>query len=72
MIINDWIHLIAGVFILVGMALGAWVHPYWYLLPVLVGANFVQFGLTKFCPLGSILKKLGIPEQRADDKSCCH
>ena len=60
--INDWIHSIAGTFILVTLALGAWVHPYWYLLTAFIGANLLQFGFTKFCPLGIILKKMGVPE----------
>ncbi len=64
MTVNDWIHVIAGTFILVGLALGTWVHPYWYFLPAFVGANLFQYGFTKFCPLGIILKKLGVPEER--------
>lgn len=62
MVVNDWIHTIAGTFILVSLALGHWVNPYWYLFTAFVGANLFQFGLTKFCPLGLILKKLGVPE----------
>jgi len=27
-----------------------------------VGLNLFQFGLTNFCPLAIILKKLGVPE----------
>ncbi|MDA8159320.1 MAG: DUF2892 domain-containing protein [Desulfobacteraceae bacterium] len=69
MIINDWIHTIAGTFILVSLALGApaspFFHsPYWLWLTAFVGANLFQFGLTKFCPLGLILKALGVPERR--------
>jgi len=68
MVVNDWIHTIAGTFILVSLALGTWVHPYWYLMTAFVGANLFQYGLTKFCPMGIILKKLGVPDSR---KSCC-
>jgi hypothetical protein len=68
MVVNDWIHTIAGIFILASLALGTWVHPYWYFLTAFVGANLFQFGLTKFCPMGIILKKLGVPESK---KSCC-
>jgi hypothetical protein len=68
MVINDWIHTIAGIFILASLALGTWVHPYWYFLTAFVGANLFQFGQTKFCPMGIILKKLGVPESK---KSCC-
>ncbi len=64
MIITDWIHVIAGSFILVSVALGVWVSPYLFFVTAFVGANLFQFGITKFCPLGIILKKLGIPESR--------
>ena len=60
--VNDWIHVIAGLFILAGLGLGTWVHPYWYLLPAFVGANLFQYGISKFCPMGIILKKLGVQE----------
>jgi len=68
--INDWIHAIAGTFILVSLALGYWVSPYWFLFTAFVGLNLLQFGFSKFCPMGMILKKLGVPEQRSG-KSCC-
>ena len=57
MTINDWIHVIAGTFILASLALGTWVHPYWYILTAFVGANLFQYGFTKFCPMALILKK---------------
>ncbi len=64
MIVTDWIHVIAGLFILISLSLGHWVNPYWYLLTAFVGANLFQFGFSKFCPLGLILKKMGVPESR--------
>jgi len=64
MIVTDWIHVIAGIMILAGLALGTWVHPYWYLLTAFVGLNLFQFGLSKFCPMAIILKKMGIREER--------
>ena len=60
--VTDWIHVIAGIFILVSLTLGTWVHPYWYFFTAFVGLNLLQFGFSGFCPLGLILKKLGIPE----------
>ena len=62
MTVNDWIHTIAGTFILVSLVLGIWVHPYWFFFTAFVGANLFQYGLSKYCPLGVILKKLGVPE----------
>lgn len=71
MVINDWIHTIAGFFIMLSIALGIdcgpnplFVHKYFLFFTLFVGANLFQFGFTKFCPLGFILKKLGVPETR--------
>jgi hypothetical protein len=70
MTITDWIHAIAGLFILVSLSLGASVSPlyhssYWLIFTAFVGLNLLQFGFSKFCPLGLILKRLGVPETRA-------
>ena len=69
MIISDWIHVIAGSFILVSLSLGVEASPvfhshYWLFFTAFVGLNLFQFGFSKFCPLGLILKKLGVPESR--------
>lgn len=69
MIVTDWIHTIAGSLILISLILGVEVSPifvskYWLLLAAFVGANLFQFGISNFCPLGFILKKIGIPETR--------
>lgn len=69
MIITDWIHVIAGSFILLSLSLGVEASPlfhssYWLFFTAFVGANLLQFGFTKFCPLGIILKKIGVPERR--------
>ncbi|MFZ5763041.1 MAG: YgaP family membrane protein [Thermodesulfobacteriota bacterium] len=50
MTVNDWVHVFAGAFILISLALGTWLHPYWYLFTAFVGANLLQYGFTKFCP----------------------
>lgn len=64
MTVNDWVHVLAGLFILVTLALGHWVSPYWFLLTAFVGANLLQYGFSKFCPMALILKKLGVPVSR--------
>ena len=69
MIITDWIHVIAGFFILCSLALGVDVSPlfvsrYWLLFTAFVGANLLQYGFSKFCPMALILKKMGVPENR--------
>ena len=67
MSVNDYIHVIAGFFILLSLALGVDASPiflskYWLWFTAFVGANLFQYGLTKFCPMGIILKKFGIRE----------
>jgi hypothetical protein len=69
MTVNDAIHVLAGTFILLSLALGAEASPlflskYWLWFTAFVGANLFQYGFSKFCPMGSILKKLGLPESR--------
>jgi hypothetical protein len=69
MIVTDWIHSIAGSFILISLTLGVdaspFFHsPYWLLITAFVGLNLFQYGISKICPLGMILKKLGVPETR--------
>jgi hypothetical protein len=70
MTVNDLIHVFAGSFILLSLALGVPASPifhsaYWLWFTAFVGANLLQFGFTKVCPLGFILKKLGVKESCA-------
>jgi hypothetical protein len=78
MIVTDWIHTIAGTLIIIGLALGydcgsnpIFVHKYFLFLPLFVGLNLFQFGFSKFCLMGIILKKLGVPETRDKCKTGC-
>ena len=65
MTVDNWIRVIAGSFILISLALGAPVSPlyhsaHWLWFAAFVGANLFQYGITGFCPLVPILKKLGL------------
>jgi Protein of unknown function (DUF2892) len=59
--VERYLRLIAGVFILITLALGFWVSPYWYLFTVFVALNLVQSAFTNWCPMMTILRKLGVP-----------
>ena len=70
MIITDWIHTLAGLFILLSLSLGVEASPlfhskYWLFFTAFVGLNLFQYGLSKFCPMGKILQMLGVPEKRS-------
>jgi hypothetical protein len=54
------IRRIAGVFVMVSLALGWWVSPYWLLFTAFVGFNLFQSSLTGFCPLERVLGRLGL------------
>ena len=42
------------------LALGYWVSPYWYLFTAFVGLNLFQSAFTNWCPMMTILRKLGV------------
>ncbi len=52
--------MFAGLMVLVSLAVGYYVSPYWYLLTAFVGLNLIQASFTGFCPAAMIFKKLGI------------
>ena len=59
------VRVIAGTFILLSLALGIpgspiFVSAWWLAFTAFVGANLLQSGLTKWCLMDSILRKLGV------------
>lgn len=57
MTLERTIRAIAGTFVLVSVALGYYVSPYWFLFTAFVGANLLQSSFTKWCLMEDILKK---------------
>lgn len=66
MTVDRTVHLIAGLMVLLSIALTHFIDPNWLWLTVFVGVNLAQSGLTNFCPLAFMLKKAGVKEG-----SCC-
>lgn len=60
MTLERMLRLIAGTFILLSLALGYWVSPYWYLFTAFVGLNLLQSGFSNWCPMMTFLRKLGM------------
>lgn len=44
------VRLLAGTVSLMGLGLGVFVSPWWYLLTVFAGLNVIQSAFTGFCP----------------------
>jgi hypothetical protein len=60
MTIERTLRLIAGLFVLISLALGHWLNQYWYLFTAFVGMNLFQSGFTNWCPMMTFLRKLGV------------
>lgn len=59
------VRVIAGTFILLSLALGTpgspvFLSQWWLAFTAFVGANLLQSGLTRWCLMESILRKLGL------------
>ncbi|MFZ6780334.1 YgaP family membrane protein [Undibacterium sp. Ji83W] len=59
------VRIVAGCFILLSLALGIpgsplFVHQWWLGFTVFVGINLLQSGVSKWCLMESILRKLGV------------
>jgi hypothetical protein len=64
MTVESMIRLIAGAFVVASVALGAYVHPYFYGFTIFVGLNLMQSTFSGWCPMMSILRALGVPDQQ--------
>ena len=62
MTIERALRILAGLFVMLSVALGYWVHPAWFLLAGFVGLNLFQSGFTNACPAMLIFRKLGLRE----------
>jgi hypothetical protein len=63
MTVDRYLRLIAGFFVMLSLALGYYVNPYWYLFTAFVGLNLFQSAFSNWCPMMSILRKLGARDQ---------
>ncbi|MER1968302.1 DUF2892 domain-containing protein [Castellaniella sp. GW247-6E4] len=60
------VRVLAGLFILISLLLGAPASPWfisqwWLAFTVFVGLNILQSGLTRWCLLERIMRRLGAP-----------
>jgi len=54
---------IAGSFVLISLALGYWVSPWFYLFTAFVGLNLFQSSFTKWCPMEGMFEKVKAAEE---------
>ena len=59
------IRRIAGAFVLLSVALGYWVSPYYLLFTAFVGLNLLQSSYSKWCLMENILEKVGVAKRES-------
>lgn len=65
MTIDRVVMAFAGAVVLASLALSQLHDPRWLWLTAFVGANLFQAAFTGFCPLASILKRMGVKPGQA-------
>jgi H+/gluconate symporter-like permease len=58
---EQYIRAIAGSFIVISLLLSYLHSSYWLLFTAFVGLNLLQSAFTKWCPMETFLKTLGVP-----------
>jgi len=54
------LRFVGGLFVVLSLGLGVWVHPWWFAFTAFVGLNLVQSAFTNWCPMMALLKKMGL------------
>jgi hypothetical protein len=62
MTVERFVHAFAGAMVLVSLALGYLVSPYFHLFTAFVGFNLFQTAFTRFCPLAYFLRRAGVSD----------
>lgn len=65
MTVEQALRLIAGAFVFASVALGYYVSPYFFLFTAFVALNLVQSAFTNWCPMMTLLRKLGLRDAQA-------
>ena len=60
MTVDRALRMIAGAFVAASVLLGMFVHPYFLWFTLFVGLNLFQSSFTNWCPMMTILRKLGV------------
>lgn len=62
MTVNRYLRMIAGFFVMLSVALAHFHSPYWLYFTAFVGLNLFQSAFSNWCPMITVLRKLGVKE----------
>lgn len=54
-----YLRMIGGFFVMLSVALGQFVNPWWFAFTAFVGFNLFQSAFSNRCPMKALLEKLG-------------
>lgn len=60
--VERFLFLIAGFFVMLSVALGTFVNPWWYAFTAFVGLNLFQSAFTRWCPMMTFLRLAGVKD----------
>ena len=60
MTVDRYLRLVGGFFVFASVLLGMYVNPNFYWFTAFVGLNLFQSAFTNWCPMMTILSKLGV------------
>jgi len=62
MTVNRYLRMIAGFFVMLSVVLAQLHSPYWLFFTAFVGLNLFQSAFSNWCPMITLLRKLGVKE----------
>ena len=63
MSVERYLRMIAGMVVLISLALGLTISPYWFWLTAFVALNLLQSAFTNWCPVMTVLRWLGVKDE---------
>jgi hypothetical protein len=67
MTVERGLRALAGIVVLLSLALAHWVSPYWLWLTAFAGVNLLQSAFTNWCPAMPILRVCGFRQNNTSD-----
>lgn len=66
MTVERGLRLMAGIMVLVSLALAHFFSPYWLWLTAFVGVNLLQSAISNWCPAMVLLRAMGLKDANRD------